>query len=132
MAVWNGFSGSILIPDDASLPSLTPDSNPRDPVVEQTGYSERDEEQRERNAKINENLREPTTITFNNNDFAPEPGSPIESDFTLPPSSESATEEDPDVALVHRKQYKLAILHERFRHLSFSILKLMARDGLIP
>ena len=113
--MWNGFSGSTLIPDDVPLPSSTPDSNPREP--------ERDEEQRERNATINENPRDPTTISFNDDDFASEPASPIEYNFTLPPSSKSAIEEDPAIALVHRKQ--------RFGHLSFSILKLMACAGLI-
>ena len=33
--------------------------------------------------------------------------------------------------LVHCKQHKIAVLHECFGHLSFSILKLMARAGLI-
>ena len=68
---------------------------------------------------------------FNNDYFGPEPVYPIESDFTLPPSSKRAIEEDPAIALVHRKQHKLAVLHECFGHLSFSILKLMARAGLI-
>ena len=122
-AVWNGFPGSTLILDDVPLPSSTPNSNLREP--------ERDEEQRERNATIDDNPREPMTILFNDDDFASEPASPIESYFTLPPSSKSAIEEDPAIALVHRKQNKLAVLHERFGHLSFSILKLMARAGLI-
>ena len=76
-AVWNGFSGSNLIPDDYSLPSLIPNLNPRDPVMEQTRGPKIDKEQRERNAEINKNLSEPTTITFNDDDFAPEPASPI-------------------------------------------------------
>ena len=50
-AVWNGFSGSTLIPYDASLPSSTHNSNLRKP--------ERDEEQRKRNATIDDNKREP-------------------------------------------------------------------------
>ena len=100
--------------------------------MEETREPERDKEQREHNAKINKNLSDPKTISFNGNDFATEPTSPIESDFTLPPSSKSDIEEDFFVALVYRKQHKLALLHERFGHLSFSILKLMARAGLIP
>ena len=131
-AVWNDISGSTLIPDDASLPSSTPKSNPREPVMEQTRGTERDEEQRERNAKIYQNLSEVTTINFNDNAFAPEPASPIESDFTLLPSSETDIEEYLDITLVHCNHHKLAVLHERFGHLSFSILKLMARAGLIP
>ena len=79
--MWNVFSGSTLIPDDVPLPSLTPNSNPREP--------EREEEQRERNATINDNPREPTTISFNDDDFSSEPASPIESDFTLPPRSKA-------------------------------------------
>ena len=94
--------------------------------MEQTREPERDEKQRDRNAKTNENLREPTTITFNIDDFSPKPASPIESYFTLPPISESDIEEDHAVALVHCKQHNLAVIHEHFRHLSFSILKLMA------
>ena len=85
----------------------------------------------ERNDKINQNLSEARTITFNDNYFAPEPVSPIESDFTLPHSSKSDIEEYPAVALVHRKQQNLDVLHECFGHLSFSIIKLMAQSGLI-
>ena len=100
--------------------------------MDQKRDPERDEEQREFNYNINKNLSEPTTITFNDDDFAHDPASPIESDFTLLPSSESDIEEDPDVTLIHRKQHKLAVLYENFGHLSFSILGLMARAGLIP
>ena len=69
--------------------------------MEQTRDPERDKEQTERNAKINKNLSEPTTINFNDNDFAPEPASPIESGFSLLSSSERDIEEDPVAALVH-------------------------------
>ena len=69
------FPGSTLIPDDAPLPSSTPYSDPREP--------ERDEEQRERNDTIDDNPREPTTISFNDDDFASEPVSSIESVFYL-------------------------------------------------
>ena len=79
--------------------------------MEQTTETERDEEQRECNDKINKNLSEPTTNNFNDDYFAPETACPIESDFTLPPSSKSDIEEDPDVVLVHRKQHKLDVLH---------------------
>ena len=77
-------------------------------------------------------MSDPTTITFNYDYFSPEPVSPIESDFTLLPSSKSDIEEDPAFALVHLNQHKLAVLRERFGHLRFSILKLMDRSGLIP
>ena len=117
------FFCSTLIPDDAPLPSSTPNSNLRE--------TKRDKEQRESNATIDDNPREPTTILFNDNDFASEPASPIESYFTFLPSSESAIEEDPAIALVYCKQHKIAVLHERFGHLSFYILKLMAHSGLI-
>ena len=82
--------------------------------MEQIRYPKRDEEQRERNSKSNKNLSEPTTITYNDDDFAPETASPIESDLTLPPRSEIDVEEEPAVALVHRKQHRLAVIHERF------------------
>ena len=126
------FSGSTLIPNDAYLPSSTPNSNMREPVMEKTWDPKRDEEQRERNAKIDQNLSEATTITFKNNDFSPEPAYPIEPYFTLTPSSKLDIEEDLAVNLVHRNHHKLAVLHESFVHLSFSILNLMDRSGLIP
>ena len=82
--------------------------------MEQTTEPERDEEQRECNDKINKNLSEPTTITFDNNDFAPEPASPIKQYFSFLPSIESDIEQDLAAALVHSKQHKLAVLRERF------------------
>ena len=88
-AVWSGFSGSTLIPNDASIPLPTPNSNLSEPVMEQTREPKRDKEQRECNAKINKNVIEATTITYNNNDFVPDPGSSIELYFTLPTSSKS-------------------------------------------
>ena len=45
-AVWNGFLGSTLIPDDAFLPSSAPNWNPRESVMGQTRDPKQDKEQR--------------------------------------------------------------------------------------
>ena len=99
--------------------------------MEQTREPERYEEQREVNDDTNKNLSDPTTLTFNNDDFSHEPAFPIESDFTLPSRRKIDTEEDTAVALTHHNQHKLAALCERFGHLSFFIIKLMTQGVLI-
>ena len=60
--------------------------------MQQARKPEIDKEQRKSNAKINVNMRDPTTIAFNGDDFAPEPESPIGPDFTFPLRSERAIE----------------------------------------
>ena len=126
-SVWNGFSSSNSIPEDDSLS----DKNSRYPSFQKTRELKIDKAQREHTI-VDENPRDPKAITFSDNDFASELSVPIESDFTLPTGTGITVEEDPAIDLVHRKQHKLAALHESFGHLSFSVLKLMARADLIP
>jgi hypothetical protein len=70
-------------------------------------------------------------MLFSNNDFAPEPAVPMEATF-----DERTAPMDPllnaEVECMQWKQHQLSIKHERFGHLSFSVLKLMARAELIP
>ena len=40
--------------------------------------------------------------------------------------------EDPAIQSIRTKQHRLSVLHERYGHLSFPKLRLMARSGLIP
>jgi hypothetical protein len=76
---------------------------------------------------------EPTThtIPFQPADFEPIPSIAVELDFDLP-AAPTLPAEDPNVAIVRRKQHRLAVLHEKFGHLSFPILQMMAKAGLIP
>ena len=59
-------------------------------------------------------------IPFVDEDFDSQPSAPVDTDFSFPPAS-SPLEEDPQVASVCRKQYRLAVLHESFGHLRFPI-----------
>ena len=102
-----------------------PDKNSREPSFQKTRELKIYKAQREHTI-VNENPREPEASPFSNNDFTSEPSDTIESEFTLPPGTVIALEEDLAIALVRRKQHKLAVLHERFGHLSVSFLKLMA------
>ncbi|CAJ1943881.1 unnamed protein product, partial [Cylindrotheca closterium] len=52
--------------------------------------------------------------------------------FDDPHVSEGAQTYDPEVEIVRRKQHRLFMLHEKYGHLGFAKLNLMARAGLIP
>jgi hypothetical protein len=74
----------------------------------------------------------PQQIPFTDEDFhEPLKGAPVDTTFDI--QQEQSTElDDPAVAMVKRKQVRLATIHERLGHTSYSRLKLMARAGLIP
>ena len=73
----------------------------------------------------------PTTIPELDEDLAPLKTSPLTSDFTTtaPPIN---ILEDASLAATARKKARLFTIHEQLGHLSFSILRDMARAGLIP
>jgi hypothetical protein len=74
------------------------------------------------------------TIPFNQTDFDPIPTTVVELDFSLPTAPVLPTE-DPNIAIVRRKQHRLSVLHEKFghlRHLSFQKLRMMAKGEIIP
>ena len=70
-----------------------------------------------------------TAIPYDNEDFSPIRSHPISHDFTSTSSSPTVDEE---MDKVRQKQFRLLTIHERLGHISFSILKLMAKCGLIP
>ena len=74
---------------------------------------------------------EPTQIPFDDSDFSMDSPAPMNVPFELP-NDPVTLNEDPHMVLLRRKQHRLAVLHEKFGHLSFATLKLMARAGLIP
>jgi hypothetical protein len=86
-------------------------------------------------APVTTHMREPQstthTIPFQQTDFEPIPSTAVQMDFDLP-VDQTLPAEDPDIAIVQRKQHRLAVLHEKYGHLSFAILKLMAKAKLIP
>mmetsp|Transcript_41992 Transcript_41992/g.101184 ORF Transcript_41992/g.101184 Transcript_41992/m.101184 type:complete len:1373 (+) Transcript_41992:2978-7096(+) len=52
--------------------------------------------------------------------------------FEDPEVEEGARVFDPSIAITRRKQHRLFVLHEKYGHLPFSKLQLMARAGMIP
>ena len=75
-----------------------------------------------------ESTKEPTilTIPYEERDFEPLSATPITTNFTLHPATKPL-EDDPQVAMIRRKQHRLAVSHERLSHLRFPVLKLLAR-----
>eukprot|EP00980_Cylindrotheca_fusiformis_P016832 scaffold5080_cov130-Cylindrotheca_fusiformis.AAC.1 len=73
----------------------------------------------------------PTPIPFEDSDFDSAPSAAVPIDFELPTGSIN-TPEDPNIVIVQRKQHRLAVLHEKYGHLSFSVLQKMAKAGYIP
>ena len=70
-------------------------------------------------------------IPYKDSDFEPLPNQPTNEDFSLT-QQPNLELEDPAIVLTRRKKARLATIHERLGHLSFSRLKLLARSGIIP
>lgn len=111
---------------NSSLPLQTLLDKPREP------HSVSNEPPLKR-AKVYDKSREiqHTPIPHVDSDFAPLKQCPLVSPFCSKVSPASL-QEDPKIAAYRRKQMRLLTIHERFGHLSFAILKLMARSNLIP
>ena len=73
----------------------------------------------------------PCTIPHTDVDFAPLRSAPITESF---PSAapDLSLSSDPIMEKERQKQFRLLTIHERLGHVSFVILRLMARCGLIP
>jgi hypothetical protein len=76
-----------------------------------------------------EKPRESHSIPFEERDFHHDKSAPMETTFDVKPMY-GDPELDPNMERMRRKQHQLLVIHEKFGHLSFSIL--MARVGLIP
>ena len=70
-------------------------------------------------------------ITTTDDDFEPLKQQPLPSDFCIPCTPEEL-QTDPNIAATRRKQLRLLTIHETLGHLSFHVLKIMARCGIIP
>jgi hypothetical protein len=124
---WCAFPGHV-IPDDEDIAPREPisDPNPREPI--QPTIGDPDPEQ---TSEIPRELV-PNVIPFGDEDFESIPTTAVETDFESSIADVNQTLEDPSVAITRRKQSRLSTWHEKFGHLSFSILKLMAKAGHIP
>ena len=74
----------------------------------------------------------PTVIPAADTDFSPLKSKPTTSNFDHDGVVPSTQSQDANVIAVQRKKHLLLTYHERFGHLSFSILRLLARAGIIP
>ena len=76
-------------------------------------------------------LDAPKTKGFQDSDPSPVKSKPIDSDFSI--SQRTSTPiQDADIIAMQRKKTRLLMYHEKLGHLSFSILRLLARAGIIP
>eukprot|EP00980_Cylindrotheca_fusiformis_P008830 scaffold1887_cov73-Cylindrotheca_fusiformis.AAC.2 len=116
-AEWTMYPGSSphLIPDDDSITQ-----------------GQMRESNRVGNGEMREQMRESMREPMNSSPHII-PAGELDFDEQLSPDSASPFEaEDPNVMAVKLKQHRLSVFHERFGHLSYSKLQLMARCGLIP
>jgi hypothetical protein len=136
-----------LFADAAHVIPEEPDDIPREPTISQerdkpreppllTPTSQEPDTPRESNDLPTEKPRESTDLTpdcipFTDADFYEQvKDKPVETNFDV--NDKPSELEDPLVAMVKRKQSRLATIHEQLGHLSYAWLKLMARAGLIP
>ena len=72
----------------------------------------------------------PQVIPFQDSDFSPIKTKPVTSKFD--PVPVSLPTQDADVLAMQQKKTRLLMYHEKLGHLSFSVLRLLARAGIIP
>ena len=83
-------------------------------------------------SQLHDKAREQSSsIDFDDPTFAPISTIPTTSEFCIP-CTPSVPVEDPSIATTRRKQLRLLTIHESLGHLSFTILRSMARCGIIP
>lgn len=73
-----------------------------------------------------------SVIPFEEGNFEPIPATAVEANFETPVDDPPLMQDDVAIAITRRKQSRLFSYHKKFGHLSFSILKLMAKAGHIP
>jgi hypothetical protein len=118
-----------VIPDE-------PDDIPREPTINQGPGKPREPPAKPSPSQEPGKPREstdnaPDRIPFTDADFYEQVKTkPVETNFDV--DDKPSVLEDPLVAMVKRKQSRLATIHERLGHLSCAGIKLMARAGLIP
>ena len=86
---------------------------------------------RESSSPSNPHTCIPVPIPYTDNNFDPLKSSPVTEPFSTDPSS-SLPPDDRDIEIERQKKLRLLTIHERLGHVSFSVLKLLARCGLTP
>jgi hypothetical protein len=124
------FAGAAhVIPDE-------PNDTPRESTIHQGPDKPREPPSEPPSSQEPDKPREstdlpPDRIPFTADDFYEQvKDKPVETNFDV--DGKPSELEDPLVAMVKRKQSRLATIHERLGHLSYACLRLMARAGLIP
>ena len=142
-----GFAGAThVIPDDeeaspSHIPSTLSDFHPipkssttssSEPGLDKTRELSIDKTREISPTPSNtrEHICPPCTIPLTDSDFAPLKSSPEKESFDILDASN--LQSDPKMDAVRQKQFRLLTIHERLGHVSFTILRLMAKCGLIP
>lgn len=138
---WKCFAGAahVIDPDsdDEDQNELSRESAtelPREPAREPTRESPREPPPSEPPDASEADISRasiPTSIPHDDSDFEPLSSVPVETSFSTPPVSVDYLK-DAGIAATERKRHRLSVFHERFGHLSFSILRMLARAGIIP
>ena len=153
LAEFELFAGTThVIPDDDADISVSPTSqHGSDKTREANDFhltSHHQDKTRETSFlssdKARENLDHPSNATtnatttsricipvHNDTDFEPLKSTPTTETFTSKLSSQ-LPQDDRAIEIERQKQLRLLTIHERLGHVSFSILKLLARCGIIP
>jgi hypothetical protein len=119
------FAGAAhIIPEESDQPTEIPRESPSNQEPDQPREPTMSQEP--------DKPREPAQhIPFTDDDFFKQvKDTPIETTFDI--QNKPSELDDPIVAMVKRKQSRLATIHERLGHLSYTRLKLMARARLVP
>ena len=123
---FGAFAGAIddssCSPSSAPLSTCEPPRKTREPPYRIRDIS---------SGKTRESSHDKTRELSSRGDFVPIRSTPHSSNFCLPCTSQEIVE-DPSILATRRKQLRLLTIHESLGHLSFSVLKLMARCGIIP
>ena len=115
--------------DEASI------GTPTDETINQTPHLEHDGSTSLSNDKAKESRQQTREVTREENQTASSKRRvPMVSTFDHAITCKECTNdsEDPNIALLRRKQLRLLTIHEKLGHLSFSVLKLLAKVGIIP
>ena len=136
---FGAFAGTTQLMPINAKSSCSPSSPPPSPSepprkTRKSPYRIRDLSPRKTRESSHDKTRElpsRTTIPYVEGNVAPIKLTPHSSNFCLPCTPQEIIE-DPNILATRRKQLRLLTIHESLGHLSFSVLKLMARYGIIP
>ena len=127
---WAAFPGAThIISDDLSLDgeTLAPPSPTPSPPNPDTNLIPPDDISIA--TSVNSAASIPDAVSVDSQQAPPDTPVPTEFCTEIP---DPLPPEDPNIAIYRRKQHRLLVLHERYGHLRFSVLRLLALSNLIP